>query len=80
MRDVVRRGVVRRMAKENGYWIYTEHGYVYVYQPEIGEVQEFRRRWMRHALRIFLVLAVLWTLYFFGPFPHFEVGGFVLHP
>ena len=70
----------RRMAKENGYWIHTEHGYVYVYQPESGETQEFRRRWMRHAIRIFLVLAALWTMYFFGPFPHFVVWGFVLHP
>jgi|GEM_PF-5093255 len=68
------------MAKENGYWIHTEQGYVYVYQPESGEAEGFRRRWMRHALRIFLVLAVLWTMYFFGPFPHVEMGGFVLHP
>jgi hypothetical protein len=80
MRNGVRRGVERRMAKENGYWIHTEHGYVYVYQPATGEAQEFRRRWMGHALRIFLVLAVLWTLYFFGPFPHFTGWGFVLHP
>jgi hypothetical protein len=74
------RGVVRRMAKENGYWIHTKHGYVYVYQPATGEAQEFGRRWRRHALRIFLVLAVIWTLYFFGPFPHWQVWGFVLHP
>src|SRR5207342_2729809 len=58
MRDVVRRGVVRRMAKENGYWIHTEHGYVYVYRPATEEAQAFRHRWRRHALRIFLVLAV----------------------
>jgi len=68
------------MARENGYWIHTEHGYVYVYQPENGEAQAFRRRWRRHALRIFLLLALIWTLYFFGPFPHLAVWGFVLHP
>ena len=71
---------MRRMAKENGYWMHTKHGYVYVYQPEMGEAQEFRRRWVRHAVRIFIVLAVLWTVYFFSPFPHVEVWGFVLHP
>jgi hypothetical protein len=68
------------MARENGYWIHTEHGFVYIYQPETGETQAFRRRWRRHALRIFLVLALIWTLYFFGPFPHLAVWGFVLHP
>ncbi len=72
------------MAKENGYWIYTEHGYVYVYQPETKGPQrstrEFYRAWMRNSVRIFIVLAVIWTVYFFGPFPHFEVWGFVVHP
>lgn len=68
------------MAKDNGYWTWTQQGYVYVYQPEAGETQAFRHRWRRHALRIFLLLALLWTLYFFGPFPYLEVGGFVLHP
>jgi len=53
---------------------------VYVYQPNTGEVQAFHRRWRRHALRIFLVLALIWTVYFFSPFPHVEVWGFVLHP
>jgi hypothetical protein len=53
---------------------------VYVYQPDTAETQAFRRRWRRHALRIFLLLALIWTLYFFGPFPHLEVWGFVLHP
>jgi hypothetical protein len=72
------------MAKENGYWIYTDHGYVYVSQPEANGSQrvrrEFYRAWMRHAVRLFIVLAVLWTVYFFGPFPHFELWGFVIHP
>jgi hypothetical protein len=72
------------MAKEKGYWILTEHGYVYVYQPMTEEsqrsTQAFRRAWMRHSVRIFIVLAVIWTAYFFGPFPHFEVWGFVIHP
>ncbi len=68
------------MAKDNGYWTWTENGYVYVYQPEAEGAQTFRRRWRRHALRIFLLLVLIWTLYFFGPFPHFEIGGFVLHP
>jgi hypothetical protein len=68
------------MAKDNGYWMWTEHGYVYVYQPDTREAQAFLRRWMRHALRIFLLLALIWMLYVFGPFPHCEVWGFVLHP
>ncbi len=68
------------MARDNGYWIRTEHGYVYVYQPGTEEAQAFRRRWRRHALGIFLVLALIWTLYFFSPFPHWEVWGFILHP
>jgi hypothetical protein len=68
------------MAKDHGYWTWTEHGYVYVYQPESAATQAFRRRWRRHALRIFLLLALIWTLYFFSPFPHLAVGGFVLHP
>ena len=68
------------MAKDNGYWMWTEHGYVYVDQPEMGEVQAFRRRWRRHALLIFFVLAGVFTLYWFGPFPHVAVWGFVLHP
>jgi len=72
------------MAKENGYWIYTEHGYVYVYQPETRAWQrsrrEFYRTWIRHSVRLFIVLAVMWTVYFFGPFPHLEVWGFVIHP
>ena len=68
------------MAKDNGYWVYTKHGYRYVYQPENGEAQAFRRRWRRNTLRIFLLLALILTLYFFGPFPHFALWGFVLHP
>jgi len=68
------------MAKDNGYWMWTENGYVYVYQPEALSNQAFRRRWRRQAARIFLLLALIWTLYFFGPFPHFEIVGFVLHP
>ncbi len=76
--------MVSQMAKENGYWILTEHGYVYVYQPETNGSQrstrEFYRAWMRNSVRLFIVLAVIWTVYFFGPFPHCEVWGFVLHP
>jgi hypothetical protein len=72
------------MAKENGYWLRTEHGYVYVSQPETNESQrvrrEFYRAWMRNSVRLFIVLAMLWTVYFFGPFPHCEVWGFVIHP
>jgi hypothetical protein len=67
------------MARDNGHWMWTEHGYVYVYQPANEEAQTFRR-WRRHALRIFLLLALIWTLYFFGPFPHLAVWGFVMHP
>ena len=68
------------MVRGNGYWMWTEHGYVYVYQPANEEAQTFRRRWRRHTMRIFLLLALIWTLYFFGPFPHLAVVGFVLHP
>jgi hypothetical protein len=68
------------MAKDNGYWIHTKLGYVYVYQPQTGEARAFWRRWRRHALAIFLVLALIWTLYFFSPFPHWQMWGFVLHP
>ena len=66
------------MVRDNGYWRWTEHGYVY--QPANEEAQTFRRRWRRHTMRIFLLLALIWTLYFFGPFPYLAVGGFVLHP
>jgi hypothetical protein len=72
------------MAKENGYWIRTEHGYVYVYQPETNgsrrSTREFYRAWMRNSVRLFIILAVMWTVYFFGPFPHCELWGFVIHP
>jgi hypothetical protein len=68
------------MAKENGYWLRTEHGYVYIYQPETNESQRVRRAWMRNLVRLFIVLVMLWTVYFFGPFPHCEVWGFVIHP
>jgi hypothetical protein len=68
------------MAKDNGYWMWTEQGYVYVHQLDMGEVQAFRRRWRRHTLLIFVVLAGLFTLYWLGPFPHVALWGFVLHP
>jgi len=68
------------MAKDNGYWMWTERGYVYVYHSESGETHTFRNRWRRHALLIFLLLALIWTLCFFGPFPPLAVWGFVLHP
>jgi hypothetical protein len=68
------------MVRDNGYWMWTEHGYVYVYQSANEEAQTFHRRWRRHTMRIFLLLALIRTLYFFGPFPHLAVGGFVLHP
>jgi hypothetical protein len=80
MSDVLAKRRKKEMAKDDGYWMWTEHGFVYVYQPVIGEAQAFLRRWMKYALLIFVVLAGLFMLYWFGPFPHVALWGFVLHP
>lgn len=71
-----------KIEEEQGYWVYTEDGLSYRYIPQRSyhSAGEFRIRWFRHAFWIFLVLAWLYTCYWLAPFPHLEIGGFVLHP
>lgn len=68
--------------QEQGYWVLTEQGYrFYRATDEMRRSPEaFRRDWLRSSCRIFVVLAGLFTLYWFSPFPHVEVWGLVLHP
>lgn len=68
--------------QEQGHWVLTEEGYRFypVTDEASRSAEAFRRDWLRHSCWIFVVLAGLFTLYWFGPFPHVEVWGLVLHP
>jgi hypothetical protein len=70
------------MEEEQGYWVFTEDGWSYRSIPRQSHrsAEKPQWRWFRNSFWIFLVLAGLYTCYWLAPFPHVEIGGFVLHP
>jgi hypothetical protein len=62
----------------------TFDGKNYSYQPmtqrQRRSVGEFMADWFRLAFWLFVVVAFIFTVYYFSPFPALQIGGVVIHP
>lgn len=70
------------VAKQKYYW--TFDGQQYSYQPmtqrERRTVGKFLADWFKMAFWLFLVAVVLYSAYYFSPFPALRIFGIIVHP